>query len=57
MAEEPKKPPQDWLAAEDEVWAGLQKRQRRRRDLFWVLVALVLFVLGSVTGFPGRFFT
>jgi len=57
MAEEPKVPRQDWLAAEDGVWAGLQKKQRRRRDLFWVLVALVLFVLGSVTGFPGRFFT
>ena len=57
MAEDPKKPPQDWLPAEDEVWAGLQKRQRRRRDLIWVFVALVLFALGSFTGFPGRFFT
>jgi len=57
VAEEPNKPRQDWLAAEDGVWAGLQKRERRRRDLIWVFVALVLFALGSFTGFPGRFFT
>ncbi len=47
----------DWLEAEDEIWNSYRRKVRRRRDLLWLLIGLLLFLVGSFTGFPGRIFT
>ena len=46
-----------WLETEDELWSSYRRRERRRRDLLWLLIGLLLFLVGSFTGFPGRVFT
>jgi hypothetical protein len=53
--EPPKRPQRDWLDSEDGIWSGIRKQQQRRRDLLWVLVALLCLLIGSFTGFPARF--
>jgi len=45
-----------WVEAEDQVWSDLRKQERRRRDLFWMLVGIALLVIGSMTRFPARLF-
>jgi hypothetical protein len=46
-----------WMASEDQLWADVRRQERRRRDFFWILIGLLLLLLGSFTGFPGRFYT
>ncbi len=46
-----------WTESEDRVWADLRKRRQQRRNLLWFLFALVLLIIGNLTGFPGRVFT
>jgi hypothetical protein len=53
--EQTKRQQQDWLDSEDGIWSGIRKRERRRRDLLWLLVALLFLLIGSFTGFPARF--
>jgi hypothetical protein len=48
---------QSWLEAENERWAAVRKQQQRRRDFLWLGFALLLLLIGNLTGFPGRFFT
>ena len=50
-------PKQNWLESENELWAALRKRQQRKRDFLWLGFALLLLLIGNLTGFPGRFFT
>jgi len=47
----------NWLESEDEIWSGIRKWERFKRDLLWLIIGLVLMVIGSITGFPGRLFT
>ncbi len=53
--EQLKRPQRDWLDSEDGIWSGIRKREQRRRDLLWLLVALLFLLIGSATGFPARF--
>jgi hypothetical protein len=53
--EQTKRQHPDWLDSEDGIWSGIRKRERRRRDLLWLLVALLFLLIGSFTGFPARF--
>jgi hypothetical protein len=48
---------QNWLESENERWAALRKQQQRKRDFLWLVFALLLLLIGNLTGFPGRFFT
>ncbi len=57
MESRAKKAQQCWLESEDEIWTGFRRWERRKRDLLWLLVSLLLMVVGSYTGFPARFFT
>jgi hypothetical protein len=52
--EQTKRPQRDWLDSEDGIWSGMRKRERRRRDLLWLLVAVLFLVIGSFTRFPAR---
>ena len=53
--EQTKRPQRDWLDSEDGIWSGIRKREQRRRDLLWLLVAVMFLVIGSFTRFPARF--
>ena len=53
--ERTKQPQRDWLDSEDGIWSGIRKREQRRRDILWLLVALLSLLIGSFTGFPARF--
>ena len=53
--EQTKRQQRDWLDSEDGIWSGIRKREQRRRDLLWLLVALLCLLIGSLTGFPARF--
>jgi hypothetical protein len=53
--EQTKRPQRDWLDSEDGIWSGMRKREQRKRDLLWLLVALLFWLIGSFTGFPARF--
>jgi len=53
--EPPKRPQWDWLDSEDGIWSGIRKREQRKRDLLWLVVALLFLLIGSLTGFPARF--
>jgi hypothetical protein len=53
--EQAKRQQRDWLDSEDGIWSGIRKRERRRRDMLWLLVALLFLLIGSFTGFPARF--
>ena len=57
MAEQPRQPQPNWMENEDELWSGIRKKQQRRRDVFWLVFAVLLFLVGNLLGFPGRFFT
>jgi hypothetical protein len=54
MADQAKYAQRCWLESEDEVWNSYRRRAQRKRDLVWLLVGLLLFLVGSFTGFPGR---
>ena len=56
MADRPKNTTWNWLESEEEIWSGFRKWERFKRDLLWLLIGLVLMVIGSITGFPGRLF-
>jgi hypothetical protein len=43
----------NWLAAEDDIWETLRKREQRKRDFIWLLISLLLLLVGNLTG---RFF-
>ncbi len=45
-----------WVEAEDQIWSDVRRHERRRRDVFWMLVGIALMVIGSVTRFPARLF-
>lgn len=53
--EQTKRQQRDWLDSEDGIWSGIRKREQRRRDLLWLLAALMCLLIGSLTGFPARF--
>lgn len=53
--EQTKRQQRDWLNSEDGIWSGIRKREQRRRDLLWLLAALMCLLIGSLTGFPARF--
>jgi len=46
-----------WVEAEDQLWSDVRNKERRRRDLFWMLFGVALMVIGSLTRFPARLFT
>ena len=57
MAERPENEQQGWVESQEKIWGDLRKREQRRRDFLWLLFALLLLVIGNLTGFPARFFT
>ncbi len=57
MADQTNSAQRGWLEGEDEIWNSYRRRERRKRDLLWLLIGLLLFLVGSLTGFPGRIFT
>ncbi len=57
MADESKEQARSWMASEEAEWETMRKREQRKRDFFWLLIALLLLFIGNLTGLPGRFFT
>ncbi len=57
MADQTRHAQRCWLDSEDEIWNSYRRRERRRRDLVWLLIGLLLFLVGSLTGFPGHVLT
>lgn len=57
MADQSGNEQQSWVESQEKVWGDLRKREQRKRDFLWLLFALLLLVIGNLTGFPARFFT
>ena len=50
MAEKSNDKALNWLAAEDDIWESLRKREQRKRDFIWLLISLALLLIGNLTG-------